>query len=149
MKGFHASLLAFWILVFLGCSVQLNDAFTISSVPSCIRPFDTATAPSSLSHSRSFTHLHAGGFEWNDPTEAFEQGVDNPYKNTALMKGEEGIKIDPARLLAPRLGGVNLYLVGMMGSGKSRIGNLLARSKLCVSLQDEIHHVNLLKLHTI
>lgn len=74
----------------------------------------------------------AGGFEWEDPTEAaFDQGVDNPFKNPELMKGmdSEGgaMKIDPARLLGPRLNGVNLYLIGMMGSGKSSVGDIVAR----------------------
>jgi len=73
--------------------------------------------------------LHAGGFEWEDPGETFDQGVENPFKNPELMKGEEGMKIDPARLLSPRLNGSNLYLIGMMGTGKSTIGNMVARRK--------------------
>lgn len=81
--------------------------------------------------------LKAGGFEWEDPTdEQFDQGVENPFKNPELMKAikqggddedGEAKTIDPARLLGPRLQGSNLYLVGMMGSGKSSIGNKLAR----------------------
>lgn len=76
--------------------------------------------------------LSAGGFEWEDPGESFDQGVDNPFKNPALMQGggdndDEGMKIDPARLLGPRLGGANLYFVGMMGSGKSAVGDKVAR----------------------
>ena len=44
--------------------------------------------------------------------------------------GEEGeMKIDPARLLGPRLQGTNLYFVGMMGSGKSAVGDIVARSE--------------------
>lgn len=56
--------------------------------------------------------LKAGGFEWEDPTEAFDQGVENPFKNPDLMKSSEGedMQIDPARLLGPRLNGSNLYL---------------------------------------
>jgi shikimate kinase len=82
--------------------------------------------------------LNAGGFEWEDPTDAqFDQGVDNPFKNPEVMKnikdGEGGdgedTAIDPARLLGPRLQGSNLYLVGMMGSGKSSVGDKLARRK--------------------
>jgi shikimate kinase len=78
----------------------------------------------------------AGGFEWVDPTEAFDQGVENPYKNPDLMKGGESrddgddgvpMKIDPARLLGPRLNGSNVYLIGMMGSGKSSVGDKVAR----------------------
>ena len=44
-----------------------------------------------------------------------------------LKEGEDGIKIDPGRLLAPRLQGSNLYFVGMMGSGKSAVGDIVAR----------------------
>lgn len=75
------------------------------------------------------TKLMAGGFEWEDPTEQFDQGVENPYKNPELMNGEEGMKVDPARLLGPRLSGTNLYFVGMMGCGKSSVGDVVARSK--------------------
>jgi len=73
------------------------------------------------------TKLMAGGFEWEDPIEQFDQGVDNPFKNSELMSGEEGMKVDPARLLGPRLNGSNLYFVGMMGSGKSSVGDIVAR----------------------
>ena len=74
--------------------------------------------------------LSAGGFGWEDPGEVFDQAVENPYKNQDLTKGEEGMKIDPARLLSPRLNGANLYLVGMMGSGKSAVGEIVAKRKL-------------------
>jgi hypothetical protein len=73
--------------------------------------------------------LAAGGFEWEDPSEAFDQGVENPFKKTSLMEGEGGLKIDPARLLSPRMNGSNLYLVGMMGSGKSAVGKIVAKRK--------------------
>jgi hypothetical protein len=75
------------------------------------------------------TVLKAGGFEWDDPTEEFDQGVDNPFKNPGLMNGEEGLKVDPARLLGPRLKGSNLFFIGMMGSGKSSVGDVVARRK--------------------
>jgi shikimate kinase len=76
----------------------------------------------------STTTLFAGGFEWEDPAAAFDQGVENPFKNPELMKGDgDMMKIDPARLLGPRLSGSNLYFIGMMGSGKSAIGNAVAR----------------------
>ena len=71
-----------------------------------------------------------------DPAESFDQGVDNPFKNPDITKDGEGddetaeeMKIDPARLLGPRLQGSNLYLVGMMGSGKSVIGDSIARRR--------------------
>ena len=87
-----------------------------------------AFAPSrSSAWLRSTSSLKAGGFEWQDPGEAFDQGVDNPYKNKELMKEDSESKIDPARLLGPRLNGSNLYLVGMMGTGKSVVGDLVAR----------------------
>lgn len=77
---------------------------------------------------RSSVVLHAGGFEWEDPAEQFDQEVENPFKNPDLMKDEEGnMKIDPARLLGPRLQGSNLYFIGMMGSGKSVVGDIVAR----------------------
>jgi hypothetical protein len=82
--------------------------------------------------------LQAGGFEWEDPGEAFDQGVENPFKNAQLLKNsEEGMKIDPARLLGPRLGGTNLYFVGMMGTGKSTVGNVVARSECLFSIKKE------------
>merc|ERR1719469_677978 len=55
--------------------------------------------------------LQAGGFEWEDPTEKFDQEVDNPFKkNTELgaEENEDAMKIDPARLLGPRLQGSNV-----------------------------------------
>jgi hypothetical protein len=76
--------------------------------------------------SRTPTPLYAGGFEWQDPEEFGEPDVENPFKKY----GEEaGLKVDAARLLSPRLEGSNLYFVGMMGSGKSAVGNLVARRK--------------------
>ena len=85
-----------------------------------------------LSPRASLVKVKAGGFEWEDPGDVFDQGVENPYKNPDLMKGEEGMKIDPARLLGPRLNGSNLYLVGLMGTGKSTVGDIVARSEYLV-----------------
>ena len=91
--------------------------------------------------STSSSLLHAGGFEWEDPGEAFDQGVENPFKNPELLTKKSGsggddeggdetqMKVDPARLLSPRLNGSNLYFIGMMGTGKSTIGNIIARRK--------------------
>lgn len=81
-------------------------------------------------HQSSHVVLHAGGFEWEDPTsDEADPGVENPYKNPDLLQsGEDGsLKVDPARLLSPRLRGCNLYFIGMMGSGKSTVGDLVAR----------------------
>lgn len=84
----------------------------------------------------SSSSLNAGGFEWEDPGDAaFDQGVENPFKNPELMKNsEDGMKIDPARLLGPRLNGSNLYLIGMMGTGKSTVGDIVARRKFMKKL---------------
>ena len=99
---------------------------TTSFTPPSLTQFRTAT------HSSGFntcTTLQAGGFEWEDPAEAFDQGVENPFKNPELMQGDGDMKIDPARLLGPRLQGSNLYFIGMMGSGKSAVGDVVARRK--------------------
>lgn len=76
-----------------------------------------------------------GSFEWgagdatnNSATpEFFDQGVDNPYKKADLIDDDGTLKIDAARLLSPRMNGSNLYLIGMMGSGKSSIGKIIAK----------------------
>lgn len=83
--------------------------------------------------SRNTVVLQAGGFEWEDPTsDEADPGVENPYKNPdLLLQSTDGdgssLKVDPARLLSPRLRGCNLYFIGMMGSGKSTVGDLVAR----------------------
>lgn len=112
------------LLLLLCSQIQENRAFTIQQSATSFRP--------TTARSRACFPLRAGGFEWNDPTEAFDQGVENPYKNPALMLGEEGNKIDPARLLSPRLSGVNLYFIGIMGTGKSKIGDMIARREYTV-----------------
>ena len=103
-------------------------------------PATTGAPSKAASFSSSVVVLEAGGFEWEDPTdEQFDQGVDNPFKNPELIEklkkdgesddDDDTNTIDPARLLGPRLQGSNLYLVGMMGSGKSSVGDVLARRK--------------------
>ena len=116
------------VLLFLSLSLlsQFNqiDAFTVTPLTRYHVKTTTTTT----------TTLAAGGFEWEDPGETFDQGVENPFKNPSLMQGEEeGMKIDPARLLGPRLGGSNLYFIGMMGCGKSAVGDRVARREYYVN----------------
>ncbi|KAL3777779.1 hypothetical protein HJC23_008896 [Cyclotella cryptica] len=75
------------------------------------------------------TSLSAGGFEWQDPTsDLSDPGVENPYKNPSLLNSDDNtLKVDPARLLSPRLRGCNIYFIGMMGCGKSAVGDAIAR----------------------
>jgi hypothetical protein len=119
MKLLHEPLLVIFLLTLQTKSCWVH-AFTTTRV----------STPPMVSTLRPFTIVSAGGFEWEDPTEAFDQGVENPYKKSSLMEGEGGLKIDPARLLSPRMNGANLYLVGMMGSGKSAVGKIVAKRKL-------------------
>ncbi len=78
---------------------------------------------------RKCIRVFAGGFAFEDPEEQNNE-VANPFKKLGGSGDDDSLmKIDPARLLGPRLQGTNLYFVGMMGSGKSVIGDLLARSK--------------------
>ena len=119
MKAFLASLLA----------LALVASQTAAFAPTSTRTRTTKTKTTFLSPTTTTTTLQAGGFEWEDPAEAFDQGVENPFKNPELMKGDGDMKIDPARLLGPRLQGSNLYFVGMMGSGKSAVGDVVAKRK--------------------
>ena len=48
----------------------------------------------SLQHRRTTPSLAAGGFVWEDPGEAFDLGIENPFKKAELL--EEGLNIDPA-----------------------------------------------------
>lgn len=99
-----------------------NAAF-IGSSPSTLK-----TTSSNNYHTTSSSALQAGGFEWDDPEDTFDQGVDNPYKKGHINQNPDGsMVVDPARLLAPRLQGTNLYFIGMMGSGKSAVGDNVAR----------------------
>lgn len=93
-------------------------------------------APAALHHQNRHATLKAGagGFEWEDPTsDQADPGVENPFKNPDLLKSTDGgegselLKVDPARLLSPRLRGCNVYFIGMMGSGKTSVGDSLAR----------------------
>jgi shikimate kinase len=89
----------------------------------------TAFAPIATQRLQRRTPLSAGGFEWQDPNSDFaDPGVENPYKNPSLLNTDDNtLKVDPARLLSPRLRGCNIYLIGMMGSGKSAVGDAMAR----------------------
>ena len=108
-----------------------------------LRPLPTLSTPTAAlrapARGYQYQRLYAGGFEWIDPTEEDnlnDPGVANPYKNPTLASSststEDGettpsLVVDPARLLAPRLRGCNIYLIGMMGSGKSAVGDAIAR----------------------
>lgn len=98
----------------------------VAVIPPGVKGF---VAPGLRKMSSPFGILYAGGFEWTDPTKIMDQGVENPFKNPNLMNGEDGLKIDPARLLGPRLNGANIYFIGMMGCGKTSIGDTVARRK--------------------
>lgn len=118
-----------FLLVTLSIGTFTSEAFT-TVVPSRVAQQATAVA-SGKEYASSFRdasgRLFAGGFEWEDPAETFDQGVENPFKNPEIGTDGEGMKIDPARLLGPRLQGSNLYFIGMMGSGKSAVGDVVAR----------------------
>ena len=108
-----------------------NRATTLQLIDPISRP--TCQRITTGIHTLSST---AGNFEWgaDDDDDAaaneidfMDQGVDNPYKKPDLMDDDGTLKIDPARLLSPRMNGSNLYLVGMMGSGKSAVGKIVAK----------------------
>ncbi|GMH65858.1 hypothetical protein TrST_g225 [Triparma strigata] len=92
--------------------------------PSFVRPtFTTASRPAVRSTvSSPLQPLHVGGFDYQPDDEI----PSNPITAEKADDIEEGFTPDPARLLSPRLGGTNLYLVGLMGSGKSAVGRELA-----------------------
>lgn len=100
-----------------------TSAFTLLPTSSMLQRF-----PAKNSAPNSSPLLKAGGFEWEDPTESFDQEVDNPFKNPDITTDSvTDMKIDPARLLGPRLQGSNLYFIGMMGSGKTAVGDTVAK----------------------
>ena len=129
-------LLPFLLYALLG-EQTVSTTWAFTPLVKTTTPTRTTSTSTSSPHQQTVIVLNAGGFEWEDPTdEALDQGVDNPFKNPDLLnKIEEGSDdddkktIDPARLLGARLQGSNLYLVGMMGSGKSAVGDKLARRK--------------------
>jgi len=112
---------------------------TTTSISSPVSLLSIKSTTKSASSSSSSTSLQAGGFEWTDPTDD-SQSVTNPFtkkEDEDVMKqqidemkedGSTGSSSsDPARMLGPRLQGSNIYLIGMMGSGKSSVGDKLAR----------------------
>eukprot|EP00934_Nitzschia_sp_Nitz4_P002646 Nitzschia sp. Nitz4//scaffold119_size111653//23992//25021//NITZ4_004181-RA/size111653-augustus-gene-0.208-mRNA-1//1//CDS//3329533809//2636//frame0 len=106
------------VLLVLLCTISTSWGFLLPVTP-FIRPRVRFSAPQVASEA-------AGGFDWEDPTGALHHTVQNPFENGDVAKLESGTELDPARILAPRLGGVNVYLIGMMGSGKSAVGTILA-----------------------
>lgn len=115
-----------------------RSASSSSSRSSSGRRTHRIAVSSAYYHASTTAALSAGGFEWEDPTsDVSDPGVENPFKNPALLEttttdgggdgGPSSLKVDPARLLSPRLQGCNLYLIGMMGSGKSAVGDAIAR----------------------
>lgn len=127
MKASLSNSCILWLATALLSALEVAEAFS----PATNAPSSAflLLRPLSSSPPARTTVLSAGGFEWEDPAEAFDQGVENPFKNPELTNSEEGLKIDPARLLSPRLNGANLYFVGMMGSGKSAVSQLVAKRK--------------------
>ena len=117
------------LALLIGAAFSFAPPSSISSIQQ--RSSGSIRIQQQHSISSSSSRLLAGGFEWEDPTsDEADPGVENPYKNPALLKtdGEDdSLKVDPARLLSPRLQGCNLYFIGMMGSGKSTVGDLVAR----------------------
>jgi len=98
------------ILLFVQCQTYAVTAFSVQRWT--FKIINENVYSSSIKQVRP---LYAGGFQWEDPVES-DQGVENPFKNPNLLKDQDGnLKIDPARLLSPRLNGVNLYFIGMMG----------------------------------
>ncbi|GMH46339.1 hypothetical protein TrRE_jg1891 [Triparma retinervis] len=94
----HASL----ILLLIASACHLSYPFTI--LPA------TFTRISSIRSNKQL--LRVGGFDYMP---------EEPPPPSATKDS------DPARLLTPKLGGTNVYLVGMMGSGKTAVGALLAQ----------------------
>mmetsp|Transcript_4894 Transcript_4894/g.9706 ORF Transcript_4894/g.9706 Transcript_4894/m.9706 type:complete len:308 (-) Transcript_4894:857-1780(-) len=125
------SLSKYCALVFVSLHVvNTASAFTTGYHSGILRPAFTAHSSSHQLHNwnipptkRRLGFLYAGGFEYEDPEEVAErEAVDNPFKSGASTGGT-----DAARLLAPRLQGSNLYFVGMMGSGKTAVGSIVAK----------------------
>ncbi|GMH64444.1 hypothetical protein TrLO_g8300 [Triparma laevis f. longispina] len=88
-----------------------------------IHPKFTKPNPLPPSHS-------VGGFDYqpdddipDNPLTSSKPPPPNPLDDPT---SPDSLTPDPARLLSPRLGGTNLYLIGLMGSGKSAIAQTLA-----------------------
>ena len=133
------------LILLVGSALSFSPPSSSSTTSSLVwvvssRKAKLASSSSRTSDRSSTTNvrrLYAGGFNWEDPADIInDPGVENPFKNPSLLEqpsngndndGGSLLKVDPARLLSPRLQGCNLYLIGMMGSGKSAVGDALAR----------------------
>jgi len=101
--------LALSVAFLLGTALSFAPSSpSLSNRHAALRSIPTATRSTTIVFS-------ARGFDIGNPF--------NPFKNPDILKNGDA---DPARLLAPRIRGCNLYLIGMMGSGKSAVGKTLA-----------------------
>lgn len=100
-------------------------------------PVQVSVSDMVIKKSRNYSVLCAGGFEYQEDEDGFDS-IENPYKKDSSFDDDGTLKLDAARLLGPRLKGSSVYLVGMMGSGKSSVGNFLAKRMGTYSFLDTV-----------